>query len=122
MTTISVTALAADHNFASAIEGFGVEPGKSVELTFDGTSTRVRVGSDIVGIHFEDAATVEIERPTRDWDGTLQRATVTHSSSDSRDRGVKAAIRTATVLAFAARVAEQLDKWAFAGELPRLNG
>lgn len=122
MTTLSITALAADHNFASMIEGFGVEPGESAQLTVDDVTTSVRVGYDDIEIRFQDAATVTITRPIQHWNGEWVRpATVTHSSSDSNDEGITAAARTAQVLAFAVRVAQQLNAWAEAGELPRLN-
>lgn len=121
--TINIKALAAEHNFAQLIEGFGGgEPRQTVVLSLDDLSADVRVGSDFVEVRIPGAATVTIERPTCPWPGEpVTPARVGFSSSSSNDRGYKGAHLTAQVLEFAAGVAAILDLWATTDQLPRLT-
>lgn len=125
MRTISINAIAAANEAATTIEGLGedfllvADNGETVDpvgfVRRDRDYTELRTAGD-----GPRSSSVTIERPSFRYGGTLVPATVTWSSSDSRG-GIGEARVTARLMAFAAAVAEQLNTWADAGQLPRLS-
>jgi hypothetical protein len=124
---ISISSIAAAHTVASAIAGHGDD----FILTRSGTrltDTRVvRGGRDFTEMRFftEEgdwaSATVTVERPRNAY-GESQGARVNFSSAASGNHDtVEYALATADLIAFAARVAAQLNDWNDRGELDYLS-
>lgn len=118
MKTIGIKSIAAAHEVAGVIEGYG-ETLVLLDAEIDG-STLIRPNREFTEIElrgeYVSTARVSIERPDGD-----RRTRVTWSSSDSRGEGCGAAAATANLLAFAVAVARILDDWAERGQLPRLS-
>lgn len=120
MNQISIQAVAAAHTVASTIEGFG-EPVEVVDRETGATCVVPPLGefADYCELNLQtgggDGARVTIERPRRAFGSTVKPAEVTWPSSGRSD-----ARSMCRLLDFAVRVAEQLDVWAAAGQLPRL--
>ena len=126
MQSININAIAAVHEVAATIAGVANVDAPVLLVDRDLNAGReVFAGRDYTEILVGDRArtTVTIHRPTERWSGggDVERATVTWSSSDSYG-GVEDAAATARFLAFAAQVAEQLNRWLDAGQLPYLDG
>lgn len=129
--TTSIRGLGAVTAVASAIEGVG--PHEKFRLTSEHGSVpvatnAVRGNQAYTSLRFfaEEtqewaSAEITIERPERRYGDVLYPATVTWSSASSGAWGTHAAVLTAELLGFAAQVADQLNEWASAGALPRLN-
>lgn len=116
---VSITGIAAPTALAEFIE-FGSKS-ETMRLS-DGTSEcTVRGDSDYTELRFTDAASITIRRADNFYTEN-QPATVSWSSSSSNNEGTAAAAATIKALTFAVAVADQLNKWMAAGQLPRLNG
>lgn len=127
VTIISLNGIAAAHTVAAAIEGFH----QDFVITRNGkrlTDTRVvRADRDYTELRLftEDgdwaSASVTIERPMNRF-GEKAAARVNFSSAASGNHDTIAyALATANLIAFAARVAAQLNDWDDAGELTYLT-
>lgn len=125
MTNFSLNTIGAAQALAECIEGFAYADGialthgdlRTAPLRGDRLYTELRL-LDPAG---KDAsAIVTIERGRRAY-GDQSPASVTFSSSSST-AGTGYARATAALLTFAADVADLLNQWAAAGQLPRLGG
>lgn len=123
MRTINIKGVAAVHEVASTIEGYG-ETLVLLDAEID-ASVLVRPDRDFTELTFRgedvETASVTIERAEDAGDAGLRPATVTWSSSSSRSTGYAASAATARLLMFATDVAQQLTEWAARGDLDRVN-
>ena len=123
MKTISMNAVAAAHEVASTIEGYGDPRGIVVtdgEASFQVLANR---GYNSMRLATDDyrSAEVTVQRAEVNLRGALDPATVTWSSSSSDARGAEDAGATARLLVFATQVATTLQDWAARGDLNRIN-
>lgn len=128
MNTINLTSIAAANEVASAIA-----LGENFTLAHPGYGVTSEYGAVRVGDYTEfrlvnedglRSANVTVERPRASWreDGQFEPSAINWSSAGgSRIGGTAPALLTADVLAFAARVAAILDRWAAEGQLSYLT-
>jgi hypothetical protein len=112
MNSIAITGIAAAHNVAAVLTGHDTD----AELVFNGATARIRSGAEITELRFPDCSTVTISAPRLAYGGTVIDAGVSWSSSSSQPT-LTGAVRTAQVLAFAAKVADQLNLWVADGQI-----
>lgn len=107
MNDISINSIAAPQDLASHIV---CAPDVEARVAFGSDAVVVRGGREYTELRFPNCATITVVMPDIRYGGAVVPATVNWSSSSS-DGDLAAASRTATVLAFAAKVAKQLNRW-----------
>jgi hypothetical protein len=112
MQTINITSIAAAHEVAAVITGHS----EDAELVFEGMTARVRSGAEMTELRFPGCSTVTLSAPRLAYGGTVVDAGLSWSSSSSQPT-ITGAVRTAQLLAFAAKVADQLNQWVADGQV-----